>query len=391
MIVRKEKALNPTVIKLGLVSLFADISSEMLYPITPIFLTTVLGASMASVGFIEGMAEAIASLLKTFSGAWSDRLQKRRPFVAGGYLLAALAKPLLGAVSTWPQALLARGLDRTGKGLRSAPRDAMLADAVPPHLRGAAFGWHRGMDTLGAAIGPLLALFYLSASGDALRKLYYWALIPGLIAVAISLTIKDSRTVKPRSETRAQTRGASLSKNYYTFLISWTVFSLANSSDVFLLMKAKSVGLSTAYVIALYCFYNLMYALLSPYLGSLSDRIGRKRLLAGGLGAFALVYVGFAYARVPWEFWVLFAAYGAYMAATDGAGKALAIDLGGADFKATSVGILGTATGLSALVASILAGQFWDRFSPQATFFYGAGGAVLAGIILLAVREGEAA
>lgn len=388
----EEKVLNPTVVKLGLVSLFADISSEMLYPITPIFLTTVLGASMSSVGFIEGVAEAIASLLKTYSGAWSDRISKRTPFVAVGYFLSAIAKPIIGASASWTQVLFARGLDRTGKGLRTAPRDALLSEAVAVHLRGAAFGWHRAMDTLGAAIGPLLAIFYLSFEDQNLRSIYYWALVPGLIAVGISLLVEEKETSPKKARKPARLFDFGLfCGSFKGYLAAWTVFSLTNSSDVFLLMKAKAVGISLTEIILLYCAYNFVYSVFSPYFGGLSDRIGRKRLLISGLLVFSAVYVGFSLASTRWHLWVLFSIYGLYMAATDGVGKALAVDLVDPSHKATGLGMLGTVTGISTVVASTVAGALWDNFGSSSTFIFGAVGAALAAIGLLPIRERRAA
>lgn len=383
-----DKVLNPTVVKLGLVSLFADISSEMLYPITPIFLTTVLGASMTSVGFIEGVAEATASLMKTYSGAWSDRISRRKPFVAFGYLLAALAKPLIGISTSWTHVLVARGLDRTGKGIRTAPRDALLAEAVSEKLRGAAFGWHRAMDSLGAAIGPLLAILYLSANHHDLRKIYFWAVIPGLLSVLFALTVSEPRQSRAKVQSKFRLRPLStLSKPFRKFLVSWGIFSLTNSSDVFLLMKTKAAGVGLTEVILLYCFYNLTYSLLSPYFGGLSDRIGRKKLLLGGLGVFSAVYLGFSIAAAQWEFWALFGIYGLYMAATDGVGKALAVDLINPEEKATGLGILGTVTGVATVIASSVAGLLWDHAGSTATFVYGASGALLSMLILMRVPE----
>lgn len=382
----KNKVLNNTVVKLGTVSFFADIASEMLYPITPIFLTTVLGASMSSVGFIEGVAEALASLLKTYSGAWSDSLSKRKPFIVVGYFLGAISKPITGLSHSWLGVLGARMLDRTGKGIRSAPRDALIADSVHSSKRGAAFGWHRGMDTMGAAVGPLLALLLLNQYSDNLRPLYYWALIPGLISVLIIFSIRESghsvEKKKIENPFRLWKKFGSPFKNY---IYSWGIFSLANSSDVFLLLKAKSSGLSIQTVILLYCAYNLTYSLSSPWLGKLSDEIGRKKLMISGLLVFALVYLGFGFATESWHFWILFLVYGLYMGATEGIGKALAIDLSPTNLKATSIGILGTTTGLCTIVASSFAGLIWDHFGASWTFFFGAFGALVALMMLLQV------
>lgn len=369
-------------------SLFADISSEMLYPITPIFLTTVMGASMSSIGFIEGFAESVASLLKTYSGSWSDRIARRTPFVAFGYFLSALGKPLIGASTSWTGVLFARGIDRTGKGLRTAPRDALLAEAVSVKLRGAAFGWHRAMDTLGAAIGPLFAIFYLSIEGKDLRGIYYWALIPGLIAVAIALLVTEKKVALKKEFTATNFFDLrSFSKPFKTYLVSWALFSLTNSSDVFLLMRAKSVGIGLTEIILLYCGYNLAYSILSPYFGHLSDRIGRKKLLMVGLAVFAGVYAGFSLATTRWHFWALFAVYGVYMAATDGVGKALAVDLVDPVRKATGLGTLGTVTGISTVFASSIAGLLWDHYGPFYTFIFGASGAIASIVVLLQVQE----
>lgn len=388
----KETALSPTVKRLGLVSFLADFSSEMLYPITPIFLTTVLGASASSLGFIEGVAESLASLLKTYSGFWSDKIQKRKTFIWMGYLLAALAKPITGASQTWVQVLWARGLDRTGKGLRTAPRDALLAESVPVHLRGQAFGWHRMMDTLGAAVGPLLAVVFLNYSTD-VRLIYYLAFIPGILAVLVALSLKETQQQRPLVQLPNQkwNQFSTLPKNFKYYLFCWMLFSLANSSDVFLLLRTQQMGLSLTQAILLYCFYNLTYALASPYLGGLSDKWGRKKVLLFGFLVFACVYGAFSFATALSHFWFLFGVYGLYMAATDGVGKAFAIDLVDDNLKATAVGFVGTVTGLSTLVASSLAGVLWDALGPAATFVYGMTGALAAAIALafLAVNAGD--
>ena len=383
----KDQVLSPTVIKLGIVSFFADVASEMLYPITPIFLNSILGASMASLGLIEGIAEAIASLLKTYSGSWSDSISKRKPFVLIGYLLGAIAKPFIGLSHSWIHVLGARSLDRTGKGIRSAPRDALIADSVDSKNLGAAFGWHRGMDTAGAAVGPLLAIWLLSLQPDNLRVLYYWALIPGLISVLIILSLKEKTNAEPK-----QKKNQSFANPFKTwkltrpefkkYIFTWGIFSLANSSDVFLLMKCKAFGISTQAVILMYCLYNLVYALSSPYFGKKSDNIDRRKILFFGLIIFSLVYLGFAFAQSTWQFWALFIIYGLYMGATDGVGKALAIDLAPAELKATSIGILGTVTGLCTIFASVAAGLIWDNLGNTSTFIYGAAGALLAALFL---------
>jgi len=385
-----ENALNPTVVKLGLVSFFADVASEMLYPVTPIFLTTALGASMANLGLIEGVAEAIASLLKTYSGSWSDSVAKRKPFIIVGYFFGAISKPFIGVSQSWTHVLGARALDRTGKGIRSAPRDALIVDSVPSSKRGAALGWHRGMDTLGAAIGPVLAILLLSVNPNDLRSLYYWALIPGLISVIVIFTIRESKhEVRPKPFENPFKTWSKCSPAFKEYILAWGIFSVANSSDVFLLMKAKSMGQSTQSVILLFCVYNLIYALSSPYLGKLSDKIDRMKVLIGGLTIFTLVYLGFGFVNAGWQFWLLFGIYGLYMGATDGVGKALAVDLAPKEYKATSIGILGTVTGVCTIVASVLAGLIWDQFGSQWTFIFAATGSLLTIAILIFLMKSK--
>lgn len=385
------RALSPTVLRLGLVSFFADVSSELLYPITPIFLTLVLGTSVFNVGLIEGVAEGIASLLKTYSGNWSDRLQKRKTFIWLGYLFAAIAKPLVGGASSWVQVLFARSFDRLGKGIRTAPRDALLAESVSAENRGAAFGLHRMMDTLGAVVGPLIAILFLQyvQSPADLKWLYYAAVIPGLLAVLIVFSVSENSDRKPTLASNPPTTFLfgfkNMSKEFKRFLFAWGIFSLANSSDVFLLLKAQKSGLSLTHTILLYVFYSLLYSLSSPYLGKLSDRFGRKWILVSGLIIFAVVYTLFSYASEPWQFWCLFGVYGTYMAATDGVGKALALDLAPKDLKATGLGLLGTVTGLATIVASSVAGFLWDHAGSAWAFQYGALGAVLATFILIRI------
>jgi len=380
--------MNSLIIRLGLISFFADVSSEMLYPITPIFLTSVLGASMASVGLIEGCAEGIASLLKVHAGAWSDRIGKRKPFIFLGYLFAAVAKPFTGMATSWTQVLFARSFDRLGKGIRGAPRDAMLAESVSVEQRGQAFGFHRGMDTLGAALGPLIAIGYLASHQESLRFIYLWALVPGVISAGIALTLKDTPLKENREEAilkkePIQWHWNLFSPSFRKYLVAYTLFSITNSSDVFLIMKARDSGASLSLSVLMYCFYNLVYAGLSPLLGKWSDHIPRKKIMGAGFLVFAAVYLGFSMVSELWQFWLLFGVYGIYMAATDGVGKAMAVDFFDLRLKATAVGILGTATGLATIIASTVAGLIWDQWGSSWAFIYGAVGAVIAALLLI--------
>jgi MFS family permease len=378
--------LSPTVIRLGWVSFLADVSSEMLYPIVPIFLTTVLGAPVSVVGLIEGVAEAVASLLKSYFGALSDALGRRKPFVFSGYIFSALSKPLIAVAGGWPLVLVARSLDRLGKGMRTAPRDALLADSVPPESLGRAFGWHRGMDTMGAVVGPLIALWMLASFHGSLRWAFVAAVVPGLAGALLVLTVAENAPARDGGHPLAKSSSTSapLPASFLMYMFGWGLFSIANSSDMFLLLRSKEVGFSNTGTVSLYVLYNIIYAAASPYLGSLADRIGRKHVVVGGLGVFAAVYAGFALASKSWHMWTLYAVYGLYVAATDGAGKALAADLVPRESRGRALGILGTVTGLASLAASVVAGQLWSRVGSWAAFTFGAAGALLGGIVIAA-------
>lgn len=384
------RALTPNVLRLGLVSFFADVSSEMLYPLMPIFLTSVLGAPVAAVGLIEGAAEAVASLLKTVSGRVADRTGRRVELVFGGYSLSALAKPLIALANTWPLVLVARLVDRTGKGFRGSPRDAIIADSVDPEVCGSAFGWHRAMDTMGAVVGPLLALMLVSIANGNLRTVIWLAAVPGLLGALLVLTVRDPHRRKAREAAAAQEvagapserlRWGTVPHRFKLYLGAWLPFVLVNASDVFLILRAKQLGFSTTAVVLVYTLYNLVYAAASVPLGHLSDHIGRRHVLIGGMFVFAAVYAGFAVATSVWQVVVLFAAYGVYIAATDGVGKAFAIDLVPRDMRATSLGLLGTLTGVATLVASAGAGVLWDAVGPWAPFALGASGALMSAAI----------
>lgn len=383
---RTKEGLSPTVIRLGWVSFLADVSSEMLYPIVPIFLTSVLGAPISAVGLIEGVAEAVASLLKSYFGALSDALGRRKPFVFSGYVFSALAKPLIAIAGGWPLVFVARALDRLGKGMRTAPRDALLADSVPPESLGRAFGWHRGMDTMGAVIGPLIALWMLASFHGSLRWAFIAAVIPGLAGALLVLTVAEHAPARDgaMAATNASAVSLPLPPSFLMYLVGWGVFSAANSSDMFLLLRSKEVGFSSTGTVTLYVLYNIIYACASPYLGGLSDRIGRKNVVVGGLGVFSAVYAGFALASKSWHMWTLYALYGLYVAATDGAGKALASDLVPRESRGRALGILGTVTGLASLAASVIAGQLWSRIGSWAAFGFGAAGALIGGIVIAA-------
>jgi len=396
----ENEKLSPNVVKLGWVSLFTDISSEMLYPVVPIFLTTVLGAPMAALGLIEGLAESAANLLKIFSGWWSDRAGRRRPFVIGGYALSAFSKPLLAfaQVLGWPFVLVMRICDRTGKGLRTSARDALIADYTPESQRGRAFGLHRAMDSLGAVLGPLAALFFMSrinsvdraAQALAYRNIFLWAFLPAILGVFILFLVKE----KPFTAryTRPRFGWSTFNREFKVFVLVNLVFALGNSSDVFLIVRAKELfantGNAVATVILAYVLYNLTYSLASYPAGVLADRFGPRRVFVTGLLLFSLVYAGFAFNHHPGLVWALFAVYGFYTAFTDGVGKAYASKLVQPELRATGMGVYHMSAGIAAFAASTVAGLLWQAFGPRATFLFGSGAALLAaGLFVILVKH----
>ena len=373
---------------LSVVSFFADISGEMIYPFIPIFLTTVLGTPVIAVGLIEGVAESTASLTKIASGSWSDRLGRRLPLIRFGYGAAALAKLLLAVAVSWPMALGARTLDRFGKGVRGGPRDALIADSTAPEHRGRAFGFHRSLDTAGAVIGPLLGLLLAALFHDQLRLVFAIAVIPGALSVAALLLVREAKA-SPR-QTATKSRGARISfraldRRLKLFLLASLVFALGNSSDIFLILRAKDLGLSTTAVVLAYALYNFAYMAISLPAGIISDRRGRRNVFLVGLGIFALVYLGFAVASDGWQVWPLFLVYGLYIALTEGVSKALITDLAPADLRATALGAFGMVTGLGALIASAAAGVLWDRVGTAAPFLLGSAMAAVSALVLLAL------
>jgi len=377
--------LGRNVLVLGLVSLFTDISSEMLYPVIPLFLATVIQAPMSVIGLIEGIAESTASLLKILSGWWSDRLVHRKRFVIAGYGLSSIGKPLLALAGSWQVVLGARVVDRLGKGIRTSPRDALIASSCDPASRGRAFGLHRAMDTTGAVIGPLLALLLLSL-GVGYRAIFLLAFIPAAMGVALLMLIRETHAGS--SAPAASASAAShfrLSPDLVRFLAAYAVFAAGNSSDVFLLLRARDLGLSTHAVLLAYVFYNAVYALAAGPAGWLSDKLSRTKLLVSGLLVFAVVYIGFASATHAWMIWPLFALYGFYGAATEGVLKALVADFSTEGSRGTAMGCMHTVTGLFAFLASSVAGLLWTRIGAAAPFLYGAGCALAgAGALLLA-------
>jgi MFS family permease len=383
---------------LGATSLFTDIASEMIMPLRLIFLVQVLATPLALAGLIEGLAESATSLLTVLAGRAADRASSRRGLVTWGYGISAAAKPLLALVPGWALALVLVLVDRSGKALRGSPRDAMIADVVPTQERGRAFGFHRSADTLGAAIGPLVALFILNMTGGDLRAVFGWTLIPGALAVAVALIfLRDRRTrsapapiaAKPLTEVAVEVSAAQavarvgLGARFWLFSALATCFALGNSSDAFLFLRTEGLESSLVAVPLVYFAFNLVYALLATPLGSLSDRWGRLPVLAGGYAAFTLVYLGWTQAHTTWQIWALFLLYGAYYAATEGVAKAFVADLVPRARRGTALGWYNGLTGAAALPANLVGAWLWGQFGPGATFAMGAWlGAISFGLLL---------
>ncbi|HCC48354.1 MAG TPA: MFS transporter [Elusimicrobia bacterium] len=369
---------------LGVVSGLTDISSEMLYPIVPVFLTTVLGAPMQVVGLIEGAAEATASFVKIIGGRLSDKHGVRKPFVVAGYSLSAISKPVLALAASWQFVLFSRFIDRVGKGLRTSARDALIAGSVDKAHWGKAFGFHRAMDTLGAALGPLAALamiHYMGAEKPDYRLIFLAAFIPALLGVGVLIWFvkEKARQAVPAGSAPA---AVPVSADFKVFVALYAIFALGNSSDVFLIMKARSMGFTLTQVILAYTGYNLIYALLASPAGWLSDRLGKVKTMCFGFAVFAAVYLGFALAKQPWMVWGLFALYGFYGAFNEGIAKAVIAHLSSGANRATAMGYFQGALGFLTFAASALAGFLWDQVSPSAPFLAGAAGALLSGLAL---------
>ncbi len=365
---------------LGLVSLLNDASSEMIYSLLPAFIVGPLRAGPAFLGLLEGASESLASLLKLASGEWSDRLRRRKPLVVAGYALATAARPWLALATTPWHAAAVRLADRVGKGVRSAPRDALLAAAAPAEARGRAFGFHRAMDHAGAAVGPLLASALLALGGD-VRLVFALAALPAILALLVLLFGVDEAAAPAITPAARATVGEPLPASFKAYLASLAIFTLGASSDAFLLLRAQAIGVSLVALPLLWTWHHVVKSAMSTWGGSLSDRIGRRRVIVAGWGVYAAAYLGFAWASSPWHAWALFALYGLHFALCEGAEKALVADLVG-HRGGRAFGLFHGVTGVMLLPASALAGLLWQACGAPVALGLGAALALVAALAL---------
>lgn len=383
----------------SLTSFFMDISSEMVINILPLYLSNVLGVRTSVIGLIEGVAEATASLLKVFSGWLSDRLRARKWLAVAGYGISALVKPLFLVANTWAIVLAARWADRVGKGVRTAPRDALVADSVDESQRGLAFGLHRAADTGGAVLGLLIALGVVwgaqAASARlgtvAFRTVVWLSLLPAFLAVlSLALGAREVKVSGQRAAPKITFKG--LGRPFLLFMVIVGIFDLGNSSDAFLVLRAQERGLNVLGILAMLVTFNVVYALLSTPAGDLSDRIGRRRLIVGGWLVYAAIYLGFALARAGWHVWVLYALYGVYYALAFGAIRAMVADIVPPALRGTAYGTYAAVLGLLDFPASLIAGVLWQGvgrwhgFGAAAPFYFGAALSLIAAVLMLSWR-----
>jgi MFS family permease len=377
--------LGRNVMALAAVSFLTDVSSEMIYPLLPVFLTTVLGANASFIGAIEGAAETTAALLKLASGWWSDRARKRKPLVLLGYAIASAMRPLVALATSASQVLVIRVADRVGKGIRNAPRDALIAESVDPSIRGRAFGFHRAADHAGGVLGPLIAFAVLTYHVAELRTVFWLAAIPGIMSVlVVAFGVRDIPRPTASPSTSAPDLRQPLGSAFWRVLAVIFLFTLGNSTDAFLLLRANQLGVPVALAPILWAALHVVKSVASTPGGALSDRIGRRPTLIMGWMLYAAVYLGFARATTAWQAWALFAVYGVFFGLTEGSERALVADLVGPERRGTAFGWYNLAIGLGALPASLLFGFVWDHAGAGTAFVMGASLALAAAIGLLA-------
>ncbi len=382
--------LDAIVISLGFVSLFNDIASEMIYPLLPSFLAVTLGAGPAAIGIVEGVAESTASLGKGLFGWLSDRRGRRKPFVAAGYAASVFARPLLSAAPGWGAVLGIRFLDRVGKGVRTAPRDSMIAAAVEPGRRGLAYGFDRAMDNAGAMIGPLVAALLLRFAFKSVRPVFALSIVPGLIALGfLQFGAKEKHSPPPAVNAPRPPGDGALSRRFLFLIAIFAFFGLASSTDAFLLLRAQQCGVPLWAVPLLWAAFNGVKAAASTPLGSLADRIGRTPSILLGWGVYAGSYFGFALARSPQAAWALFLTYALFYALTEGPERALVAGMAGESSRGRAFGLFHMTQGIVALPASVVFGLLWRKFGPAVAFETGAAVAAAAALLLAVFAIGQ--
>jgi len=368
----------------GLVSFFMDVSSEMIYPLVPLFLTSVLGVNMSMIGLIEGIAESTASLLKVFSGWFSDRTRQRKNLMLAGYTISTLSRPIMALAGSWQQVLSSRFTDRLGKGIRTAPRDAIIAESTQATHLGRAFSFHRAMDTLGAVVGPAIAFFLLGIFNNDYRTIFWLSMVPGVIAVIlIILFIEEKKKQVTSQKERPRLTFKHFDWKVKFFIMISTLFALGNSSDAFLILRAQQVGIPALTIPVVYLVFNLVYSMSAIPAGMAADKFGKKRIILLGFVLFAGLYYGFAVVKNVSAVWLLFGLYGLFMALTEGIQKAFLATIIPPDMKATAFGLYAAAVGLAMLPASLIAGWLWEHVSPAATFYFGAATATLSALLFI--------
>ncbi len=396
---RRYVSMPRNVVALSVVSLLNDTSSEIIYPLLPAFLALALGASPFAIGLIEGFAESVASLLKLFSGYLSDRFGTRKLPVFFGYSLAAIMRPFLAFVTSWPQVLVVRMTDRIGKGIRGAPRDALIADSVHPSERGFAFGFNRAADHLGAVFGPiaafvLLMIFAVDTQNPTLREyqqVFLFASVPvviGLFVIGFFVSETAKTVDTPKAPLKLSLAG--FDGNFKRYLVVVAVFTLSNSTDAFLLLRATEAGISPAVLPLLWMTLHFSKVVFSLVGGGLSDRFGRKQLIIAGWLVYAAVYAGFSFVSAPWQCWALFIVYGAYFGMTEGVEKAFVADMVPADKRGTAYGLYNLAFGITVFPASLLFGLLWSEFGVAAAFLTSASVSIIAIFMLMTIRSENA-
>jgi len=389
--------LNPNIFFLGIVSLLTDVSSEMIFTLVPLFLANVLGAAATIIGLVGGLSESVDVIFRIFSGWISDRVGRRKPLAVLGYIISTVAKPFMYLASTWGVVLAVRFGDRIGKGIRTSPRDALVADSVSAEERGKGFGLHRSMDTSGAVLGLVIVAFIvyfvqgggLKLSLETYRWLVLVGVIPAILAVLVLLAfVREKRPPPASSPYRTGRLTTGFDKRFKVFLAVMAVFTLGNSSDFFVILRAQNLDVPLIQVVLMLVLLNVTYAAISLPAGMLSDRLGRRRVITLGWFIYALVYLGFATVSSEWLVWLLFACYGLYYGIVEGVARAFVADLVAEDRRGTAYGLYHGVVGLTLLPASLLAGWLWQAYSPAAPFFFGAALAFVAMLGMMAlIRE----